>query len=152
MNMQSEAKMISETILFNFTDEDQRRRFHATLDGPITMASVRWLPIRTAPKDGSYILVAFRDNSEAATGEFPEQVPQEWVMVVRWRGEDSDAGFAWVPPLDGSGVNVTMAVAWMPLPVVPKIDTQCTAESGVCRDRATTAEDLAAPEMDGLGR
>lgn len=78
-----------------------------------------WQTMETAPKDGRYILVAFRDNSEAARGEFPEQEPQNWIMVVCWRGEDSDAGFPWRPPLDGSSVNAGMAVAWLPMPDHP---------------------------------
>lgn len=109
----ADRRKIRETIALTFDDAAQQRRFHARLND-------EWLPIATAPKDGRDILVAFRDSSEACTGEFPEQSPQCWMMVVRFRGEDSDAGFPWRPPLDGSSVNASMAVGWMPLPNFPR--------------------------------
>lgn len=70
-----------------------------------------WRPIETAPKDGSYVLVAFRHSIEPR---------DEWMMVVKWTDNGGGGNyFNWQPTMDGSPANSKMAVAWMPLPPPP---------------------------------
>ena len=79
------------------------------------MAQSDWMPMETAPKDGSIVL-GFFPNMWLPGGDyrFPDR---RWGMgSVRWDGSE-DSGFYW-SLLDGDSVGDP--THWMPLPDPPE--------------------------------
>ena len=70
-----------------------------------------WRRMRTAPKDGSRILVTVRES---------EQGPAE-VDVVKWAKPDHDSDYGWLATDSDPEARIVYSdgelAAWMPLPV-----------------------------------
>ena len=69
-----------------------------------------WQPIKTAPKDGSYVLLAFERANRL----------DEWggVQTARWNaGEPDEDGLWWFA--SGGAVEDAQVLGWMPLPPAP---------------------------------
>lgn len=71
-----------------------------------------WLPIESAPKDGTLILAC-------------DSRIQEWMLVVSWEQDTDMPMYGWMT-LDGTGYHDESLTHWMPLPAPP----QPTNESG----------------------
>lgn len=67
-----------------------------------------WRPIETAPKDGSAVLVAFRNTDDH----------EEWMAIVKWNSRAKDE-FGWDDLSSFECHNATMATHWMALPPLP---------------------------------
>ena len=69
-----------------------------------------WRSMRTAPRDGSRILVTVRES---------EQGPAE-VDVVKWASPDRDSGYGWLATDSDPEARIVYGegelAAWMPLP------------------------------------
>ena len=78
-----------------------------------------WQPIETAPKDGTWMLVAcrwIRDPEEEGLGD--------WCRIVRWAADERYKGFPWAT-MDPEGIAFGGTIKegvpthWMPLPEPP---------------------------------
>ena len=99
----------------------------------------RWRPMRTAPKDGSRILVTIRPSEQGAGA----------VDLVFWASADAHGGDAWRSSDSAPGRVIEYAEpelkCWMPLPAVEP----STADEPPSRPAAWTGKDEA--ELDGSG-
>jgi len=87
------------------------------------MADMEWMPIESAPKDGTYVLIA--DDSHVTVGKYHEDKgehlvaaeqpywePYDWSYWDRWQTDDS-----WFLPTH-----------WMPLPAPPALAAPSSTE------------------------
>jgi len=79
----------------------------ASLSQSVADAKARWLPIESAPRDGTHIL-GFWGFREDRTPE----IDRTLFELGEWRDPDGDEGCAWAEPTH-----------WMPLPPPPRAGT-----------------------------
>jgi hypothetical protein len=77
---------------------ESRNLLSFTVEQETSMVDLQWLPIATAPRDGSYIAIKLKER--------------HWYdgpSVVRWDGEDWHLDEGW-------GYTEDQIVGWSPLP------------------------------------
>ena len=87
-----------------------------------------WQPIETAPKDGTWMLVACGWHREDEDADL-----DDWCRIVRWAGEERYKGYPWAT-MDPEGIEIggtireNIPTHWMPLPP-PPTPTDVTASA-----------------------
>lgn len=78
---------------------------------------MNWQPIETAPKDGTWMLVACGWPRE-------DEDMGDWCRIVRWAGEEQYKGYPWTT-MDPEGIEIggiireNIPTHWMLLPPPP---------------------------------
>ena len=79
-----------------------------------------WQPIETAPKDGTWMLVACGWHREAEDEDMGD-----WCRIVRWAGEERYKGYPWAT-MDPEGIKIggtireNIPTHWQPRPPPPE--------------------------------
>jgi len=82
-------------------------------------AKSEWLPIETAPKDGTHILIGDFSGTGAGFGWY-EGVRVAWQAIAHWWGHEGEEGFYLSTGASGDSDVPMKATHWMSLPEGPK--------------------------------